>query len=57
MTLVRKDIDVLEAKRQLAPTKAFTTSKDVARLVHYLLFEAGNIQGENININGGTFIP
>lgn len=57
MTLVRKDQDVLKAKRQLAPTKTFTMSSDVARLVYYLLFEDGNIQGENININGGMFIP
>lgn len=53
----RSPIDVLEAKRLLAPTKAFTTSMDVAGQVYCLLFEPGNIQDENININGGTFIP
>ena len=57
MTLVRKDLDVLDAKRNRTPTKTFTTSREVAGLVYYLLFEGGNIQGENININGGIFIP
>ncbi len=57
MTTARKDIDVLEVKRKQTPTQCFTTSRDVARLVGYLLFEAGNMQGENININGGMYIP
>lgn len=57
MTTVRKDTDVLEVKRTQTPTKRFTTSMDVARLVYYLLFEAENMQGENINLNGGIYIP
>jgi 3-oxoacyl-[acyl-carrier protein] reductase len=57
MTIVRKDFDVLEVKRNQTPTKSFSTSREVANLVHFLLFEADNIQGENINLNGGIFIP
>lgn len=57
MTTVRKDTAVLEAKRKQTPTQQFTTSLDVARLVYYLLFEAENMQGENINLNGGIYIP
>jgi 3-oxoacyl-[acyl-carrier protein] reductase len=56
MTLSRADTEVLEAKRAQTPTRRFTTSRDVACLVYYLLFEAENMQGENINLNGGIFI-
>jgi NADP-dependent 3-hydroxy acid dehydrogenase YdfG len=51
MTLARTDHDTLATKCGLTPTKHFTTSKDVAGLVYYILFES-----ENININGGIFI-
>ena len=56
MTLARTDHDTLATKCGLTPTRHFTTSKDVAGLVYYILFESENIQGENININGGIFI-
>lgn len=55
MTTMRTDKEILEAKKQLTPTKKFTTASEVAQMVHYLLFEARNINGENININGGLF--
>lgn len=56
MTKDRKDFHILEQKKNTTPTKQFTTSMDVARLVYYLMFEAQNMQGENINLNGGMFI-
>jgi len=49
--------DAVIAKRNQTPTKSFSTSRDVGNLVHFLLVEADNIQGENINVNGGIFIP
>ena len=56
MTTVRKDNDVLLKKKRLTPTQNFTTAREVAHLVYYLLFNCGNIHGENINVNGGIFI-
>jgi NAD(P)-dependent dehydrogenase (short-subunit alcohol dehydrogenase family) len=56
MTTVRTDLDVLENKRINTPTKQFTTSLDVAKLIYYVLFEATNLLGENINLNGGMYI-
>lgn len=55
MTRIRTDHQVLKNKISSTPTKKLTTAKDVALLVHYLLFENENINGENININGGIF--
>ena len=55
MTLVRKDTEVLAAKAAATPTTEFTTALDVARLVEYLLFEATNMTGENVNLNGGLY--
>ncbi len=52
MTTVRKDLDVLAAKKEKAPTKKFSTSLEVATLVHYILFKSENLLGENINLNG-----
>jgi len=56
MTTSRKDVGVLEVRRKQTPTHCFTTSRDIAGLAYYLLFDAGNIQGENINVNGGFYI-
>lgn len=56
MTKVRTDLHILEQKKNTTPTKQFTTSIDVAKLVYYIMFEAQNMQGENINLNGGMFI-
>lgn len=53
MTLVRKDKEILKQKLNLTPTKIFTSSYDVSQMVNYLMFKAENINGENININGG----
>lgn len=55
MTMVRTDQDILEEKKNITPTKLFTTSTEVAKAAHYLLFETDNINGENLNLNGGLF--
>jgi len=57
MTTSRKDVGELDVMRKQTPTQRFTTSRDIAYLAYYLLFDADNIQGENININGGIYIP
>ena len=56
MTTVRTDLEVLENKRRNTPTKQFTTSLDVAKLIYFILFESDNLSGENINLNGGMYI-
>lgn len=55
MTEVRTDKNILDSKKENTPTKLFTTSAEVAKAVHYLLFENDNINGENLNLNGGLF--
>lgn len=55
MTLVRRDLDVLRRRVEEIPTKQFTSAKDVAGLVYYLLFESENINGQSINIDGGWY--
>lgn len=55
MTLVRKDLDVLAKRLEEIPTKQFTSAKDVASLVYYLLFESENINGQSINVDGGWY--
>ncbi len=55
MTTIRKDKNVLLKKKFLTPTKQFTSSKEVADIIEYLLFNSKNIHGENININGGLY--
>jgi NAD(P)-dependent dehydrogenase (short-subunit alcohol dehydrogenase family) len=57
MTTVRKDLGILEAKKQKTPTKKFTTSLEVATLIYYILFRSENLLGENINLNGGIYVP
>jgi len=56
MTTVRTDLDVLAAKKQKTPTKVFCSSMEVAQLSYYLLFEARNLTGENLNVNGGMYV-
>ena len=56
MTTVRKDLDVLAAKKAKTPTKNFTSSKEIAELCKLMLFTPGNMNGENINVNGGMYI-
>lgn len=56
MTTVRTDLDVLAATKQKTPTQAFCTSLEIAQLSYYLLFEAANLTGENINVNGGLYV-
>lgn len=53
MTLVRKDKNNLQKIKNNTPTRQFTNCDDIAELIFYLLFINNNIQGENININGG----
>ena len=56
MTTVRTDLDVLAATKQKTPTQAFCTSLEIAQLSYYLLFEAANLTGENLNVNGGLYV-
>lgn len=55
MTQARTDVHIIEQKTQSTPTKQLTLSTDVAKAIAYLLFENENINGENLNINGGLF--
>lgn len=57
MTIVRTDAEVLKSALNATPTRQFTKSRDVASLVSFLLFDAENMLGENINLNGGRYIP
>lgn len=56
MTLMRKDLDVLAKRLEEIPTRQFTSAKDVAGLVYYLLFESENIHGQSINVDGGWYL-
>jgi NAD(P)-dependent dehydrogenase (short-subunit alcohol dehydrogenase family) len=56
MTTVREDLHVLNEKKKQTPTNRFTKSIEVAKLIFYIFFKLDNIQGENININGGIYI-
>ena len=53
MTTRRADPENVEATRLLTPSRELTTSAEVARLVFTLLFEPGNINMQDIAINGG----
>ena len=56
MTEVRSDLDVLRKKKEKTPTQIFCSSLEVARLSYFLLFECGNMTGENLNVNGGLYV-
>ena len=56
MTTVRTDLDVLAEKKQKTPTHVFCSSLEVAQLSYFLLFEAENLTGENLNVNGGMYV-
>jgi NAD(P)-dependent dehydrogenase (short-subunit alcohol dehydrogenase family) len=56
MTTVRTDLDVLATKKKKTPTQVFCSSMEVAQLTYFLLFEAGNLTGENLNVNGGLYV-
>ncbi len=56
MTTVRSDLNVLAKKKSNTPTRQFTTSKEVAQLVSFILFVTENMLGENINLNGGMYV-
>jgi NAD(P)-dependent dehydrogenase (short-subunit alcohol dehydrogenase family) len=54
MTLDRKDTENLERRRQEHRTKRFLKAVEVARLVHFLLYQdEGYISGTVIRVNGG----
>lgn len=55
MTEARTDLHILDQKTNATPSKKLTQASDVANTVFYLLFENDNINGENININGGIY--
>ena len=55
MTLVRKDKDNLEKRRENHPKKRFLKAAEVAKLVHYLLYiDEGYLSGTVIRMNGGN---
>lgn len=54
MTTTRHDSDNVEHARLKTPTKALTNSAEVASLISFLLTEPGNINLQDIGINGGT---
>jgi len=56
MTNVRTDLDILAEKKQKTPTQVFCSSMEVAQLSYFLLFEANNMTGENLNVNGGMYV-
>ena len=56
MTTVRTDLDALAAKKKKTPTQVFCSSMEVAQLSYYLLIEAENLTGENLNVNGGMYV-
>lgn len=45
----------LASRLEEIPTRQFTSAKDVAGLVYYLLFESDNINGQSINVDGGWY--
>lgn len=54
MTLRRKDIVNLEAKRQAHPKRRWLLAEEVARLVHFLLYvDRGYTSGTVIRMHGG----
>ena len=55
MTSSRKDIKNINKKRLLTPSKQHTSSKEIAELAIYILLNSKNLNGQNININGGLY--
>jgi hypothetical protein len=53
MTLSRKDVDNLSLLKGITPTQNFTNSSEVAAMVVFLLTNPGNINFQDIAINGG----
>ncbi len=53
MTTIRKDKNNVISISRSTPTQELTTSKEVAKLVSYLLLTPGNINCQDIAINGG----
>ena len=53
MTTIREDIANLATLKEKTPTKNFTTSREVASMIVYLLNTPGNINFQDIAINGG----
>ncbi len=53
MTTIRKDQNNVMATSRSTPSKELTSSREVAKLVSYLLFNPGNIHCQDIAINGG----
>ena len=56
MTNVRTDLDILAEKKKKTPTQVFCSSREVAQLYYFLLFEAKNMTGENLNVNGELYV-
>ena len=53
MTTSRKDQDNVKLIQNKTPTKKLTNSYEVAKIVHYLLINPGNIHCQDFAINGG----
>lgn len=55
MTRARTDYENLERRRQSHPKKRFLTAVEVARLVHFVLYQdEGYLSGQVIRMNGGV---
>ena len=55
MTRARTDYENLERRRQSHPKKRFLTAAEVARLVHFVLYQdEGYLSGQVIRMNGGV---
>ena len=55
MTERRQDVENLERRKEMHPKKRFLTAKEVARLIHFLLYvDEGYLSGQVIRINGGV---
>ncbi len=53
MTTSREDQENVKYISNITPSRELTTSYEVAKLVHFLLSEPGNIHSQDIAINGG----
>jgi NAD(P)-dependent dehydrogenase (short-subunit alcohol dehydrogenase family) len=55
MTLDRKDVENLQRRQEAHPKRRFLTAKEVARLIHFLLYvDEGYLSGQVIRMNGGV---
>lgn len=55
MTMAREDVENLERRREMHPKRRFLKSREVAKLIHFLLYrDEGYLSGTVIRMNGGV---